>query len=136
MLIDPNEKVFEAGGYVLQIGKDSILYVEGRREEARDKDKVFFHDIDRITVLRNKGTGQVCAIDYKVKGRSGSFEIGDYTEMEMEEIANLLKSRARGFPIKFLEKQGDPITYSRFAVYVFVFVVIAVICVAAYRVLS
>ena len=135
MFMNPNEKIFEAGGFVLQVCNDYFLYVEGKKEEAREEDKVFFHDIDRITVFRNQSTGKVCAIDYKVKGRSGSFEIRDYEEVEMEEIAHLLESRARGFPIKFLEKRGDPLAYFRLGIYVLVFVVIAVICVAAYRVL-
>jgi len=64
---------------------------------------VFFKDLDRITVIRSKKSGSVTGIDYEVKGKPGPFEIRGYEPMDMEEIARLLESRAKGVPIEFLE---------------------------------
>ena len=110
MLIDPNEKTFDAGGSFLQVGDDYILYVDGGKEEAAEKDKFFFKDLDRITVVRSKTTGRVRAIDYEMKGQlfpCMAFRIDGCGDAEMEEIAASLESRTKGFPIKWVEKRGD-----------------------------
>jgi hypothetical protein len=102
---DPAEKIFEAGDDCVQVGNDYILYGCEGKDEVCEKDKFFFKDLARITVIRRKKSGRITAIDYKVKGKSGTFEIGDYKPEEMEEIARLLETRAKSWPIQFLEKR-------------------------------
>jgi hypothetical protein len=104
---DPAEKIFEAGDdSAIQVGKDYILYTVEGKDEACEKDKFFFKDLARITIIRGKKSGRITAIDYKVKRRAATFEIGGYEPLEMEEIARLLESRAQSFPIQFLAKQS------------------------------
>ena len=103
---DPTERIFEAGDACVQVGKDYILYgIEGK-DEVCEKDKFLFKDLVRITVIRGKKSGRVKAIDYKVKGKSGTFEIGGFTPKEMEEIARLLRERTRSWSIQFVEKES------------------------------
>ncbi len=102
---DPAERIFEAGDDCVQVGKDYILYGCEGKDEVCEKDKFFFKDLARITVIRTKKSGRIKAIDYKVKRKSGTFEIGDYKPEEMEEIARLLETRAKSWPIQFLEKR-------------------------------
>jgi hypothetical protein len=119
MLIDPNEKTFDAGGDLLQIGEDHILYVDGGKEEAEEKHKTYFRDIARITVVRSKTTGRVGAIDYKTKGQLSGFRIEGCGRAEMEQIAGLLEGRTKGFPIKWVEKRGDTSLIPLFIIAVF-----------------
>jgi hypothetical protein len=103
---DPDEKIYEApDDSVVQVGKDCILYGCEGKDEVRETDKFFFKDLTRITVIRSKKSGTVETIDYKVRRKSGSFEIVDFKPEEMEEIARLLETRARSWPIQFLEEQ-------------------------------
>jgi len=102
---DPTEKIFEAGDDCVQVGQDYLLYGCEGKDEVCEKDKFFFKDLARITVIRSKKSGSITAIDYKVKRKSVTFEIGDYKPEEMEEIARLLETRAKSWPIQFLEKQ-------------------------------
>jgi hypothetical protein len=108
MPFDPVEKVFEADDdCVLRVGEDYILCgLSGRDPDFQpdEQDKVFFKDLDRITVIRSKKSGSVTGIDYEVRGKPGPFEIGGYEPIDMEEIARLLESRAKSVPIQFLEK--------------------------------
>jgi hypothetical protein len=105
---DPDEKTFETSDdCVLRVGRDYVLCgLSGRDPDFQpdEQDKVFFKDLDRITVIRSKKSGSITAIDYEVKGKPGPFEIGGYEPMDMEEIARLLESRAQSVPIEFLEK--------------------------------
>jgi hypothetical protein len=102
---DPTEKLFEAGDDCVQVGKDYILYGCEGKDEVCERDKCFFKDLARITVIRTKKSGRITAINYKVKGKAGTFEIDGYKPEEMEEIARLLETRAKSWPIQFLEKQ-------------------------------
>ena len=54
MLINPKERAFEAAGSVIQVGDGYILYVDGGKEEAAEKDKFHFKDMQRITVIRDR----------------------------------------------------------------------------------
>jgi hypothetical protein len=105
---DPDEKTFETSDdCVIRVGKDYILCgLSGRDPDFQpdEQDKVFFGDLDRITVIRSKKSGSITGIDYEVKGKPWPFEIGGYEPMDMEEIARLLESRAKSVPIHFLEK--------------------------------
>jgi hypothetical protein len=107
MPFDPVEKVFEAADdCVLRVGKDYVLCgLAGRDPDFQpgERDRVFFKDLDRITVIRSRESGRVTRIDYEVRGKPGPFEIGGYEPMDMEEIARLLESRAQSVPIEFLE---------------------------------
>jgi hypothetical protein len=107
MVINPNAKVFDAGGDLLQIGDDHILHVDGGKEAAEEKHKTSFKDIARITVVRSKTTGRVAAIEYKTKGQLSAFRIDGCKRAEMEEIASLLESRTKDFSIQWVEKRGD-----------------------------
>jgi hypothetical protein len=91
----------------VQVGKDYILYGCEGKDEVRDKDKFFFKDLARITVIHDKKSGPITAIEYKVNGKPGTFEIGGYEPEEMEEIARLLLTRAKSWPIQFLEKESS-----------------------------
>ena len=103
---DPTEKIYEApDDSVVQVGKDYILYGCDGKDEVCEKDKFFFKDLTRITVIRSRKSGKKTAIDYKVRRKAGTFEIGGYKPEEMEEIARLLETRAKSWPIQFLEKQ-------------------------------
>jgi hypothetical protein len=104
---DPTGKIFEAGDDCVQVGKDYLLYSAEGKDEAGEKDKFYFKNLARITVIRNRKSGNIAAIDYQAKGRLGTFEIAGFEPMDMEEIANRLQSRAKGYPIQFLEKQSD-----------------------------
>ena len=104
---DLSERVFPAGDDCVQVGKDYILYGTEGRNDITEKDKVFFTDLARITVIRSKKSGSISAIEYRVKGKPGTFEISGYEPEEMEEIARLLVTRAKSWPIQFLEKQSD-----------------------------
>ena len=107
MPFDPVEQIFEAGdNCVLRVGRDFILCgLAGRDPDFQpgERDRVFFKDLDRITVIRSRESGSVTRIDYEVKGNPGPFEIGGYDPMDMEEIVRLLESRAQSVPIEFLE---------------------------------
>jgi hypothetical protein len=105
---DPTEKVFEASDdCVLRVGKDYILCgLSGRGPDFQpdEQDRVFFKNLDRITVIRSKKSGSITGIHYEAKGKPGPFEIVGYDPIDMEEIARLLESRAKSVPIQFLEK--------------------------------
>jgi len=96
----PNQRLFESGEYLVQICDDHIFYAE--------KDNVLFdfRNITRLKVSRQKKSGKVSKITYRMKGQLSSFQIDGFTESEMEEIAGLLKSRAREHSIEFLDA-GD-----------------------------
>ena len=100
------EKIYEApDDSVVQVGKDYLLYGCEGKDKVCEKDKFFFKDLTRITVIRSKKSGTIETIDYKVRRKSGTFEIGDFKPEEMEEIARLLETRAKSWPIQFLEEQ-------------------------------
>jgi hypothetical protein len=104
MPFEPIERIFEAGDdCVLRVGKDYILYGLEGQAGGCEEDKVFFKDLDRITVIRSKESGSITGIDYEVKGKPGPFEIRGYEPIDMEEIARLLESRATSVLIEFLE---------------------------------
>lgn len=96
--LEPTEKIFEAeDSAVVQVGTDYILYGLEGKAGAREADKVFFKDLERIVVIRSKRLGSIRAIRYKANGSSGDFEIGDFESSDMEEIAGLLEQRAGRF---------------------------------------
>jgi hypothetical protein len=94
MPFDPTEQIFEADdNCVLRVGEDYILCgLSGRDPDFQpdEQDRVFFKDLDRITVNRSKKSGSITGIDYEVRGKPGPFEIGGYDPIDMEEIARLL----------------------------------------------
>ena len=104
---DPTEKIFGDGDDCVQVGKDYILQGCEGKDEVCEKDRFFFKDLARISVVRSKKSGRITAIHYKVKRKSGTFEIGGYKPGEMEEIAGLLETRVKGLPIQFVEKRSD-----------------------------
>ena len=134
---DPAEKLFEAGDDCVQVGKDYILYTAEGKDEACEKDKFFFKDLARITVIRSKKSGRITAIDYKVKRKSGTFEIGGYKPEEMEEIVGLLETRAKGLLLQFVEKRSDfhLWDYVACAIALACVIVLIIIGIATYKVL-
>jgi hypothetical protein len=104
---DPTEKIFQAGDDCVQVGQDYILCGCEGKDEVREKDKFCFKDLALITVIRSKRSERVKAIEYKLKGKSRTFEIADHKPEEMEEIVRLLETRAKSWPIQFLEKQSS-----------------------------
>ena len=122
MIFDANQETYDAGGDLLQIGDDYILYVDGGKEEATEKHKSYFKDIARITLIRSKRTRRVRAIEYRIKGHFSAFttlRIDGCGAAEMEEIASLLEKRTQGFPIKWVEKRGDTSLIPLFIIAVF-----------------
>jgi hypothetical protein len=55
--------------------------------------------------------------------------------MEMEEIARLLETRIKGFPIQFLEKRSDLENYLAYGIVAACAIVLIIIGIATYRVL-
>jgi hypothetical protein len=104
---DTTEKVFEAGDDCVQVGKDYLLYGCEGKDEVCERDKFFFQDLAQITVIRRKKSGRTTSVAYKVKGKSGTFEIEGFTPKEMEEIAHLLRERTRSWPVQFVEKESS-----------------------------
>lgn len=91
---------FETDEFLVQINKDNILYAE--------KPKVLFNfkDITKITCVRNKTSGKLAAITFKMKGQLFSFQIDGFKGSDMEEMADLLISRGKRFDIKVVEKRA------------------------------
>jgi hypothetical protein len=106
VMADPKEQkenrllAFETDEFLVQINRDNILYAE--------KLKVLFNfkDITRITCVRNKTTGKMSAITFKMRGQLFSFQIDGFKGTDMEEMANLLISRGKRFNIKLVEKRA------------------------------
>jgi len=96
----PNQKLFESGEYLVQICDDHVFYAE--------KDNVLFdfRNITRLKVYRQKKSGKVSKITYRMKGQMSSFQIDGFTESEMDEIAGLLKDQAREHSMVFVDT-GD-----------------------------
>ena len=99
-----NQKLFESEEYLIQICKDHIFYAE--KEDVRFD----FKKITRLKVFRLKNGGKITKITYRMKGELGAFQIDGFVDAEMEEIASLLKSRAREFSIKFVDTDEDSST--------------------------
>ena len=98
----PNQKLFESGEYLVQICDDHILYAE------KDNVRFDFKKIARLKVYRQKKSGKVSKITYRMKGQMSSFQIDGFTESEMDEIAGLLKNRAREHSIEFVDAGDGP----------------------------
>jgi hypothetical protein len=91
---------FETDEFLVQINNDNFLYAENPRIRFN------FKDITRITCVRNKKTGKMSAITFKVKGQLLSFQIDGFNDADMEEMANLLISRGKRFNVKLVEKRA------------------------------
>ena len=93
-----NQKLFESKEYLVQVCNDHIFYAE--------KDNVCFNfkNITKVKVFRNKTDGRIAKITYRMKGQLGAFQIDGFGDAEMEEIAGLLKSRARESSIDFMDR--------------------------------
>lgn len=94
----PNQKLFESGEYLVQICDDHIFYAE------KDNVRFDFKNITRLKVFRLKNGGKISKITYRMKGQLGAFQIDDFADAEMEEMASLLKNRAREYSIKFVDE--------------------------------
>ena len=93
----PKQKLFESGEYLVQICDDHIFYAE------KDNVRFDFKEITRLKVFRLKNSGKISKITYRTKGQLSAFQINGFTESEMEEIASLLKNRARECLIEFVD---------------------------------
>ena len=91
----PNQKLFESAEYLIQVCDDHIFYAE------KDNVRFDFKQITRLKVFRQKAGGKVSKITYRMKGQLGAFQIDGFGDAEMEEIASLLKNRAREFSVEF-----------------------------------
>ena len=108
MLFDPAETIYEApDNSVVQVCKDYVLYGAEGKAGAKEEDKIFFNDLERIKVTRTKKSGKVRSIDLKAKGTFQAFEIAGFAQKKMEEIASLLETRIKGLPVQFVEKRSD-----------------------------
>jgi len=96
----PNQKLFESDEFLIQICDDHIFYAE------RDEVCFDFKKVSRLKIYRLKDSGEISKITYRMKGQLNSFQIDGFENAEMEEIARLLKERAREFSIEFVEKGG------------------------------
>ena len=96
----PNQKLFESGEYLVQICDDHIFYAE------KDNVRFDFKEITRLKVFRLKNSGKISKITYRMKGQLSAFQIDRFTESEMEQIAGLLKNRAREYSVEFVDA-GD-----------------------------
>jgi hypothetical protein len=97
----PKHKLFESEEYLVQICDDHVFYAE------KDYVRFDFKNIANLKVFRNKA-GNVHKITYRMKGQLSAFQIDGFDEAAMEEIASLLKERAREFSIGFVERGGGP----------------------------
>ena len=82
---------------MVQICDNHVFYAE------KDNVRFDFRNITRLKVYRQKKSGKVSKITYRMKGQLSSFQIDGFTESEMEEIAGLLKMRAREHSIEFVD---------------------------------
>ena len=79
MLFDPAETIYEApDDSVVQVTKDYVLYGDEGKAGAKEKDRIFFNDLERIKVIRSKKSGKVTSIDLKPRGSFQTFEIGGF----------------------------------------------------------
>ena len=95
------QKLFESEEYLVQICDDHIFYAE------KDNVRFDFKNLTSLKVFRNKA-GNVQKITYRMKGQLSAFQIDGFDKASMEEIARLLKERAREFSIEFAERGGGP----------------------------
>ena len=93
----PNQKLFESDEYLIQICNDHICYAE------KDDVRFDFKQITRLKVYRQKVGGKITKITYRMKGQLSAFQIDGFGDAGMEEIASLLKSRAKEFSIDFVD---------------------------------
>ena len=136
MLFDPAETIYEApDDSVVQVCKDYVLYGAEGKAGAKEEDKIFFKDLERIKVIRSKKSGKVTSIDLKTKDSFETFAIGGFKHREMEEIARLLETRIKGLPIQFLEKRSDLENYLAYAIVLACAIVLLIIGIASYKVL-
>ena len=99
-MLHEDHQLFESDEFLLQIGSRHLLYAE--------KSEVLF-DIQNITKLRihRQGpSGKVSKITYRVKGQLGAFQIDGFGEPAMEQIANLMKARAKEHSIPLVDKDA------------------------------
>jgi hypothetical protein len=89
--------LFESEEYLIQICDDHLFYAE------KDDVRFDFKKITKLKVFRRKTGGQISRITYRMKGQLGAFQIDGFGEAEMEEIASMLKDRAREFAIDFVD---------------------------------
>lgn len=82
-------QTFESEEFLLQIGSRHLLYAE-KSEVCFD-----FSKITKLRIYREGPGGKVSRITYRVKGQLGAFQIDGFGEVEMEQIASLLKARAK-----------------------------------------
>jgi hypothetical protein len=137
MLFDPAETIYEApDDSVVQVTKDYVLYGDEGKAGAKEEDKIFFNDLERIKVIRSKKSGKVISIDLKARGTFHTFVIQDFTHKKMEEIAGLLETRIKGLPIQLVEKRSDfhLENYIVYGILLACATVLIIIGIAAYRV--
>jgi hypothetical protein len=109
---DPTERIFEApDDSVVQVGRDYLLYGCEGKAAVSESDKFFFKDLLRITVVRSKKSGIVSSIECRGRGGVATFEIGGFSPEEMNELARLLESKAKNYPIHLLTRQSDRSRY-------------------------
>jgi hypothetical protein len=136
MLFDPAEKIYEApDDSVVQVCEDYVLYGAEGKAGAQEEDKIFFKDLARIKVIRSKKSGKITSIDLKTKDTFETFAIGGFKQGEMEEIARLLETRIKGFPMQFLEKRSDLENSIVYGVVAACAIVLSIISIATYKVL-
>jgi hypothetical protein len=98
-MIHENEKRFESEEFLLQISNDHLLYAE------KDDVRFDFRNIAKLRIYRQKRRGTISKITYRMKGKLGAFQIDGFGDVEMEQIASLLKARAMEYSIDCSETE-------------------------------
>jgi len=96
-MLQEDYQKFESEEFLLQIGSQHLLYAE--------KSEVLFEfqNITKLQIHRQSPGGKVSKITYRLKGQFTSFQIDGFGDDEMEQIANLLKARAKELSIPLSE---------------------------------
>ena len=96
-MLHEDEKRFESKEFLLQICDDHLLYAE------KDYARFDFRNIAKLRIHRQKRSRKISKITYRMKGQFSAFQIDGFGEVEMEQIASLLKTRAMEYSIDYSE---------------------------------
>ena len=92
---------FESEEFLLQFGDNYLIYAE--KSEVRFD----FRSIARVRICRRKPERKVSKITYRVKGQISSFQIDGFGDLQMEQIAALVKKRAGEFSIPIHDPDAE-----------------------------
>ena len=92
-----NQKTFESEEFLLQICNDHLLYAE------KDYVRFDFRNIAKLRIYRQKRSGKVSKVTYRMRGQISSFQIEGFGHAGMEQITSLLRIRATEYSIDYSE---------------------------------